>query len=186
MKLFIKNMISPHSKKQIKGILEGIGLHTSAISTGEVEIDDSYSPQKFDAIREALVETPFDLVLEKEIILIEKIKNIIIEMIHYSKELPLVKYSEYISQKVNFNYTYLSKLFSRIKGITIEHYIIAQKIEKAKQLLALNEMTLSEIAWKLQYSSSGHLSAQFKKVTGHTPSEFKRAEPKNILSPESI
>jgi len=179
-------MISPHSKKQIELILDGIGLHSSDISMGEVEIRESYSPNKIEAFREALEKTPYDLVFEKDLILIEKVKNIIIEMIHYSKELPLIKYSEFISRNVKFSYTYLSKLFSKIKGVTIEHYIIAQKIERAKHLLLSNELTLAEIAWRLKYSSAAHLSAQFKKVTGSTPSDFRKNGSRNLLPPESI
>jgi len=179
-------MISPHSKKQIELILDQIGLHSSDISMGEVDIEGSFSPNKIDAFKEALEETPYDLIFEKDLILIEKVKNIIIEMIHYSKELPLIKYSEYISRKVKFSYTYLSKLFSKIKGVTIEHYIIAQKIERAKHLLLSNELTLAEIAWRLKYSSAAHLSAQFKKVTGITPTDFRKNGTRILLPPESM
>ena len=118
--------------------------------------------------------------------MIEKIKCIIIEMIHYSDDLPCTNYSNVISEKIMCNYESLSKLFSKIKGITIEQFIIANKIEKAKQLLLYNELTLSEIAWKLHYSSTAHLSAQFKKITGITPTLFKKSGNKQLIPVENL
>lgn len=179
-------MISSHSKDQIKAILDKMGYHSTSIGLGEVEIEENLSSKKLQTLRKELIAKEFDIILDKEIILIEKVKNIVIDMIHYSKQLPMIKYSEFISREIDANYSYLSKLFSKINGITIEHFIIAQKIERAKQLLAFKEFTLEEIAWMLQYSSAAHLSAQFKKVTGLTPSFFKKMEPKHFVSPEEI
>ncbi|MEJ7677385.1 MAG: AraC family transcriptional regulator [Segetibacter sp.] len=122
----------------------------------------------------ALFKSGLELTDDKTIILFEKIKNVIIEMIHYADELPPTNFSDYLSEKLNYNYTYLSNLFSEIKGITIEHYIIAHKIERAKELLIYEGLTLTEIAYKLHYSSVAHLSNQFKKVTGLTPSFLKK------------
>jgi AraC-like DNA-binding protein len=140
----------------------------------------------YDMPEETLIKNDFDVVAAKELILIEKIKSVIIEMIHDSDELPNIKYSEYLSKKLKVNYTYLSKLFSKAKNTTIEHFIIAHKIERVKQLLLFNEFTLSEIAWKLHYSSTAHLSAQFKKVTGLTPSRFKKLKYKKLIPPENL
>ena len=112
--------------------------------------------------------------LDKRVILAEKVRDLIINMIHYSLELPAVNYSDYISKNLCVNYTLLSKSFSKICGITIEQFIISEKIEKVKKLLTHNDLTLSEIAWKLRYSSTAHLSAQFKRITGITPSVFRK------------
>ena len=120
------------------------------------------------------------------IMLIEKIKNIIVEMIHYSEEPPVLNFSAYLSEKLNYDYNYLSNLFSEVKGTTIEHFIIAHKIEKAKELLIYNELTLTEIAEKLHYSNVAHLSNQFKKVTGLTPSFFKKMKHKRLIALENL
>lgn len=115
---------------------------------------------------------------DRKAILIEKIKNVIIEMIHYSDELPNVNYSDYISEKVGYDYTYLSNMFSEVKGITIQHFIITHKIEKVKELLLYDELNLTEISYRLHYSSVAHLSNQFKKITGLTPSYYKKLKKK--------
>jgi len=115
---------------------------------------------------------------DKKAIMIEKIKTIIIEMVHYTEEMPNVNFSEFLSQKLNLDYTYLAGQFSQVTGITIEHYIIAHKIERAKELLIYNELNLTEISYLLKYSSVAHLSYQFKKVTGLTPTFFKQLKHK--------
>jgi AraC-like DNA-binding protein len=111
---------------------------------------------------------------DKKTMLIEKIKNVIIEMVHYADEFPTANFSDYLSEKLHHEYHYMAGLFSEFTGITIEHFIIAHKIEKVKELLLYDELNLTEISYKLQYSSVGHLSNQFKKVTGLTPSYFKK------------
>jgi AraC-like DNA-binding protein len=123
---------------------------------------------------------------DKKSMLIEKIKTIIIEMIHYSEEPPLLNFSSFLSEKLNYDYNYLSNLFSEVKGTTIEHYIIAHKIERAKELLIYNELTLTAIAEKLHYSNVSHLSNQFKKVTGLTPSFFKKMKHKRLIALENL
>jgi AraC-like DNA-binding protein len=123
---------------------------------------------------------------DKKSVLIEKIKNIIIEMVHYSDELPKVTYSDYISEKMGLDYTYLSKLFSEVRGITIEHFIIAHKIERVKELLLYDELNLTQISYIMNYSSVSHLSKQFKKVTGLTPSFFKKLKEKKRVALENI
>ncbi len=186
MKLFIKNMISLRSINEVKTILEKFGLHLLSIELGQVEIVEKLSFNKYVDVKEALSKNDFELVMDKEIVLIERIKTVIIEMVYYAEELPSTKYSEYISQKLKMNYTYVSKFFSHVKKMTIEKFIISQKIERVKQLLLFGELTISEIAWKLNYSSTAHLSAQFKKFTGLTPSVFRKMEHKNMSAPENI
>jgi AraC-like DNA-binding protein len=186
LKAFIKNMTTVPSQKQVKTIVEDLGLELTSIDIGEIEVGEILSDQQYEILKESLHQNNFELISGKENILTEKIKNVIIEMIHYSDELPVIKYSSYISSKLKTNYTYLSKIFSKVKNITIEHFIIIHKIERVKQLLLYNEFTLSEIAWKLHYSSTAHLSAQFKKITGITPSLFKKSEYKNLVPLENL
>ena len=186
MKAFIKNMTTVPSQKQVKSIVENLGLQLVAIDIGEIEVGEILSDQLYETLKENLHQNDFELISGKENILTEKIKNVIIEMIHYSDELPVIKYSSYISSKLKTNYTYLSKIFSKVKNVTIEHFIILHKIERVKQLLLYNDLTLSEIAWKLHYSSTAHLSAQFKKITGITPSLFKKLKYKNLIPLESL
>ena len=127
-----------------------------------------------------------ELLEDKKSILIEKIKNVITEMIHHSDELPKVNYSDYISQKLEYDYTYLANTFSEVKGITIQQYIILHKIERVKELILYDELSLSEISYKLHYSSPAHLSNQFKKVTGLTPSFFKKMKQKRNRNLENM
>jgi AraC-like DNA-binding protein len=162
-------------------VMQSLGLHPVMIEIGEVEIEEKLSIKKYDTLKEALLREDFELIIDSATILVEKIRTLVIEMIHYSDEVPSINFSDYISKKLQVNYTYLSKFFSKVTSITIEHFIIAHKIEKVKQLLLYNELTLSEIAWKLHYSSTAHLSAQFKKVTGTTPSDFKKSESKHLI-----
>ena len=186
MKAFIRNMTTVPSQKQVKSIVEKLGLQLVSIDIGEIEVGEILSAQQFEKLKESLHQNDFEMISGKENILTEKIKNVVIEMIHYSDEMPVIKYSSYISSKLKTNYTYLSKIFSRVKNVTIEHFIILHKIERVKQLLLFNDLTLSEIAWKLHYSSTAHLSAQFKKITGITPSLFKKMKFKNLVPLESL
>lgn len=186
MKLFIKNMIGIRSVNEVKKILGNLGLQLFSIELGQVEIQEQLSYARYNEVKDVLLENDFELVMDKEIVLIERIKAVIIEMIYFTEELPATKYSDYISGKLKMNYTYVSKFFSNVKKITIEKFIISQKIERVKQLLLFNELTLSEIAWKLNYSSPAHLSAQFKKITGLTPSLFKKIKYKKIIPPENF
>jgi len=179
-------MTTVPSQKQVKSIVEDLGLKLVSIDVGEIEVGDILSDQQYEKLKARLHQSDFELISGKENILTEKIKNVIIEMIHYSDELPVIKYSSYISSKLKTNYTYLSKIFSKVKNVTIEHFIILHKIERVKQLLLYNELTLSEIAWKLHYSSTAHLSAQFKKITGITPSLFKKLTYKDLTPLESL
>jgi AraC-like DNA-binding protein len=157
----------------VKGELEKLGISPRQVELGEVAVDDILSPAKLEEIRSALELLGFELIDDKKSRIIEKIKSLVIELIHHNAEHTKLKYSEYISGHLNYDYPHLSKLFSEVEGITIEQYIISQKIEKVKELLVYDEMSLSQIADKLGYSSVAHLSAQFKKTTGLTPSFFK-------------
>lgn len=186
MKLIIKNMVSLRCKMIVKSELEKLGLQPVIVELGEVTITENITPETRDELTKALLDYGFELLEDKKSILIERIKNIIIEMIHYSEEPPLLNFSSFLAEKMNYDYNYLSNLFSEVKGTTIEHYIISHKIERAKELLVYNQLTLTEIAEKLHYSSVAHLSNQFKKVTGLTPSFFKKMKHKRLIAHENL
>ena len=186
MRLFIKNMVSLRCKMMVKAELENLGLVPIVIELGEVDIDGNLSDGQRDNLKLALLKSGLELLEDKKSILIEKIKNVIVEMIHYSDEAPTTNFSDYLSSKLHYDYNYLSSLFSEVKGTTIAHFIIAHKIERAKELLVYDELTLTEIADKLHYSSVAHLSNQFKKVTGLTPSFFKQMKNKRRNTFESL
>ena len=179
LRLHIKNMIGRLSETAIANLFESMGLHPAIIPGGEIEIQEEIPDTKLSVLRNLLRREHFDIIYDRSRILAEKVLHVIMDMIHYSRELPAINYSEYISQKLCINYTFLSKCFSRNMGITIEQYIITQKIERVKKLLRYPDITLTEIAWKLQYSSTAHLSAQFKRVTGITPSIFRKSAVKH-------
>lgn len=179
-------MVSLRCKLVVISILENLNVPYTTVELGEVETPEEVTPERKNELKNALQHFGFELMEDKKSILIEKIKNIIVEMIHYSEDPPKVNFSIFLSEKLNYDYHYLSNLFSEVKGITIEHYIIAHKIEKAKELLLYNELTLTEIAFKLHYSSVAHLSNQFKKVTGLTPSFFKKMKNKRIIPREDF
>ncbi len=170
----------------VKAELDNMGLHHTIVELGEVEIKEQIPGKKFNALKAALLKSGLELMDDKKAMLIEKVKNVIVEMVHYTDELPKTNFSDYLSKKLDHDYTYLSNLFSEVKGITIEHFIISHKIERVKELLVYNELTLSEIAWKLHYSSVAHLSNQFKKVTGLTPSFFKKMKHKRLSALENL
>jgi YesN/AraC family two-component response regulator len=158
----------------VKSELEKHGLNYKTIELGEVEINGSITWEKLNMIDSALKNSGLELIVNKNTKLIEKITNAIHQMVYFSDDLPKQNFSDYISNKVDRDYTYLSNIFSREMGITIEKYIIELKIERIKELLVYSDLNLNDIAFKLQYSSVSHLSNQFKKVTGLTPSFFKQ------------
>lgn len=186
MKLFIKYMVSIRCKMIVKAELEKLGLLYKSVELGEVEMFELPKPEEREMLKASLLQSGLLLMDDKKAILIERIKNVIVEMVHYEEEALLVKNSEYISKKLHHDYTYLSNLFSEATGITIEHYIIMHKIEKVKELIIYNELNLIEIAWKLNYSSVAHLSTQFKKITGLTPSFFKSLKDKRRNTLENL
>lgn len=160
-------------KMLVKEELKKLGLHFILVDMGVVDIMENITSDQREQIRIALQRSGLELMDDKKAVLIERIKNVIIEMIHYTDELPKVNFSDYLSEKLDYDYTYLANLFSEVQGTTIEKFIISHKIERVKELIIYDELNLTEIAWKLHYSSVAHLSTQFKKITGLTPSHFK-------------
>ncbi|NBC66939.1 MAG: helix-turn-helix domain-containing protein [Bacteroidetes bacterium] len=186
MKLYIKYMVSLRCKMLVKDELKKLGIDFVSVELGMVEIQGQLSEEERISFKENLKKAGLELLDDKKNILVEKIKNVIVEMIHYSDELPKVNDSDFISEKLGYDYTYLSNTFSEVKGITIQQYIIKHKIERVKELLLYDELTLTEIAWQLHYSSVAHLSNQFKKVTGLTPTYYKEIKEKRLKNLEDI
>ncbi len=171
-------MVSMRCKMMVKEELKKLGLHFIVVDLGEVEIMEDISLEQRNQLREGLASCGLELMDDKKAILISKIKSVIVEMVHYDDELPKTNFSDYLSKKLNHDYTYMANLFSEVQGTTIEHYIIAHKIEKIKELIIYGELNITEIAWKMNYSSVAHLSNQFKKATGLSPSHFKNLKDK--------
>jgi AraC-like DNA-binding protein len=179
-------MVSLRCKMVVKDELKKLGLHFIVVDLGEVEIMEDLTQTQHDILKESLLKSGLELMDDKRSVLIEKIKNVIVEMVHYADELPKINYSDYISEKLHYDYTYLSNLFSEVKGVTIQQFIILHKIERVKELLLYEELTLTEISYQMQYSSIAHLSNQFKKITGTTPSQFKLLKYKHRKPIEDI
>ena len=171
-------MVSLRCKMMVKDELKNLGLRYIIVDLGMVEILEDITKEQREQLKVNLLKSGLELMDDKKSILIEKIKNVIVEMIHYLDELPKENYSDYISEKLGYDYTYLANTFSEVKGITIQQFIINHKIEKIKELLLYDEHTLTEISYMLHYSSVAHLSSQFKKVTGLTPSFYKQLKHK--------
>ena len=174
MKLHIKNMVSVRCKMIVKQELQKLGLHFIMVELGEVEIMETISGEQREQVKIALLQSGLELMDDRRSVLIEKIKNTIIEMVHHNNELIKINFSDYLSGKLNHDYTYLANLFSEVQGTTIEQFIIAHKIERIKELIIYDELTITEIALKMNYNSVAYLSNQFKKVTGLSPSHFKQ------------
>lgn len=173
MTVYIKNMVSMRCKIAVKAAIKKLGLHYSAIELGSAELIEDINLSLREQLRTSLKHCGLELLEDKKIILIERIKGLIVDLIHYTEDVPKTNYSVYIAEHMHYDYTYLANIFSEVKGITIEHYIIAQKIERVKELLEEGELNLTEISYKMHYSSVAHLSNQFKKVTGLTPSAYR-------------
>ena len=179
-------MVSLRCKMMVKEELAKLGIKAVSIELGLVEILEEITKEQHEQLKENLAKSGLELLDDKRAILIEKIKIVITEMIHYTDEIPKVNYSVFLSDKLNLDYTYLSNIFSEVKGITIQQFIIVNKIERVKELLLYNEMNLTEIAYKLHYSSVAHLSNQFKKVTGLSPSYYKQLKQKRKSNLENV
>jgi YesN/AraC family two-component response regulator len=162
----------------VKEELTKLGLPYSSVELGEAEIVESITADQREALRAALLKYGLELMDDKKSVLIQKIKTLIIELVHYSEEPLAINLSTYLAEKLDYDYTYLANLFSEVQGVTIEKFFISHKIERVKELLVYNELTLTAIAYKLHYSSVAHLCTQFKKVTGLTPSHFKSLKEK--------
>ncbi|MEY4936211.1 MAG: hypothetical protein RIS64_2570 [Bacteroidota bacterium] len=173
MKLYVKNMISLRCKLMVQEILKTLGLPYVAVEIGMIELAQSITSEQREQLNEKLHFLELALMETPKAILVEKIKKVVLEMIHRGDELPKINYSEYLSRKLGYDYTYLANIFSEACGCTIQQFIIRHKIEKVKELMFHNELNISEISYKLNYSSVAHLSNQFKKVTGLPPSAYK-------------
>lgn len=167
-------MVCIRCKMVVESELNKLGLLYGKVDLGEVEVLEDMSAQQQNQFKTALLKSGLELIDDHRAILVSRIKAVVVEMVHYTETPPKTNFSHYLSSKLNYNYTYLSNLFAEVTGITIEHYINTHKIERVKELLLYNELSLSEISYKLNYSSVAHLSSQFKKITGLTPSYFKR------------
>lgn len=186
MKLYIKYMVSLRCKMVVKEELRKLGIRYETLELGMVGVPGEITEEQHDRLKANLAMSGLELLDDKKSILIEKIKNVIIEMVHFTDDIPKINYSDYISEKLHYDYTYLSNIFSEVKGITIQQYIIIHKIEKVKELLLYGEYNLTEISYIMHYSSVAHLSNQFKKVTGLSPSYFKLLKKKRQRNLENI
>jgi AraC-like DNA-binding protein len=172
-------MVSTRCKMVVKEELKKLGLHFIVVDLGEIEIMEDLSEEQKEELKIVLLNSGLELMDNKKGILIERIKNVIIELVHRSDELPRTNFSNYLAERLNHDYTYMANLFSEVQGTTIEQYIISHKIERIKELIMYDELNITEIAWKMNYSSVAHLSNQFKKVTGLSPSHFKQLKDKS-------
>ena len=186
MKLYIKYMVSLRCKMVVHQELENLGIKNAVVDLGMVELWDDISLSQRAMLRENLLKTGLELLDDKKSILIEKIKNVVTQMIHYTDEFPKENFSDYISEKLGYDYTYLANTFSEVKGITLQHFIIINKVEKIKELLLYDELNLTEISYKLNYSSVAHLSNQFKKITGLSPSFYKKLKLRRLKNLEDL
>jgi len=186
LKLYIQNMVCIRCQMVVKAELEKLGIQDVDVKIGEADIMEEISPRQVDHLDIALRKSGLLLMDNKKSILVEKIKNSIIELVHYTDDQIRSNLSDYLSEKLNYDYTYLANLFSEVKGITIEKFYLTHKIEKVKELIVYDELNLTEIAYKLHYSSVAHLSNQFKKYTGLTPSHFKKLKNKRRGTLEKV
>ncbi|KFF00536.1 AraC family transcriptional regulator [Chryseobacterium formosense] len=179
-------MVSLRCKMVVHQELEVLGIKNAVVDLGTVELLDDITVEQRQILKENLLKTGLEVLDDKKSILIEKIKNVVIEMIHYSDELPKENFSDYISEKLGYDYTYLANTFSEVKGMTLQHFIIINKVEKVKELLLYDELNLTEISYKLNYSSVAHLSNQFKKITGLSPSFYKQLKQRRLGNLEDL
>jgi AraC-like DNA-binding protein len=179
-------MVSNRCKMAVKEELKRLGLHFIMVDLGEFEIMENISAEQREQVKIALLSSGLELMDDKRAVLIEKIKTTIIEMVHHTDEIIKTNFSDFLSEKLNHDYTYLSKLFSEVQGTTIEQFIISHKIERIKELMIYDELNIKEIAFKMNYSSVAHLSNQFKKITGLSLSHFKQLKDKRRSLIEEI
>ena len=179
-------MVSNRCKLAVKEELKKLGLHFIVVDLGEVEIMETLSSDQREQIKLALLNSGLELMDDRKAVLIEKIKNAIVEMVHHNDELIKINFSDFLSEKLKHDYTYLANLFSEVQGTTIEQFIISHKIERIKELIIYGELNITEIASKMNYSSVAHLSNQFKKMTGLSPSHFKQMKDKRRSPIEDI
>lgn len=183
MKIFIQNMVSLRCKMMVKSELEKLGIDYKSVELGEVQLVEPLSESKRQILKTALHKSGLELMDDKKAMMIEKIINIIVEMVHYSDELPPVNFSIFLQEKMKLDYHKMAEIFSKTKGVTIEHFVILHKVERIKELITYDQLNLTEISYRMHYSSVAHLSRQFKQVTGLTPTFYKnlsRRERKNL------
>jgi len=186
MKLFTKNMVSHSCILLVKSELDKLHIPYINVDLGEIEIDGALTAELYQQARQAMQNLGFDILESNQKILTEKIKNIIVEVVHYTEDELKFKFSDYLSSKLNLHYTYLNYVFFKEQGMSIKKYFIAQKIERVKKLITYQELNLTEIAFKTHYSSIAHLSNQFKKMTGFSPSNYKKLNDKMRLPLEQV
>lgn len=179
-------MVCIRCQMVVKSELENLGLHCMDVKIGEAQVLENILPNQLEQLDIALKRSGLLLMDNKKSILVEKVKSAIIELVHYTDEQIKVNLSDYLSEKLNYDYTYLANLFAEVKGITIEKFFLTHKIEKVKELIVYDELNLTEIAYKMHYSSVAHLSNQFKKYTGLTPSHFKKLKNKRRSTLEDV
>lgn len=179
-------MVSNRCKIMVKEVLKSMGLHFIMVNLGEVEVMENLSPLQLQMLKQELSDIGLELMDDKKSVLIERVKSLIIDMVHNSEELIKTNVSDYLSEKLNHHYTYISNLFSEVQGTTIEHFIIAHKVERIKELIMYGELNLTQISYKMNYSSVAHLSNQFKKATGFSPSHFKQLKDKKRNALEEV
>ncbi len=179
-------MVSNRCKIAVREELKKLDLHFMPVELGEVEIMETITMEQREQIKIGLQLTGLELISDKKALLIEKIKNVIVEMVHYTDEVAKVNFSDFLSKKLDYDYTYMANLFSETQGTTIEHFIISHKTERIKELLIYGDLNITEIAWRMNYSSVAHLSNQFKKMTGLSPSHFKKLKNKRRSPIEEI
>ena len=178
MKLYIKYMVSNRCKIAVKEELKKLGLHFILVDLGEVDIMENITQDQREQLKIALLTIGFELMDSSKAILIERIINVIIDMVHHTDGMIKMNFSDFLTTKLNHDYNYMSKIFSEVKGITIQQFIIIHKVEKIKEFLLYDELNLTEISYKLNYSSVAHLSNQFRKITGLSPSQFNHSKDK--------
>ncbi len=179
-------MLTNRCKIVVKDILKALGMHFIIVDLGEIEIMESISYEERNELKKHLLEAGYELMDDKKAILIEKIRNAVIDVVHHTQEGLKTNFSDFLSEKLKHDYTYMANLFSEFQGTTIEQFIILHKIERIKELIIDDELNITEIAWKMNYSSVAHLSTQFKKMTGLTPSHFKQLKEKRRIPIEEI
>jgi AraC-like DNA-binding protein len=185
-KLHIKNMVCPRCILAVKQMLDKLQIKYVSVDLGVVELQEIITSELKDQFEKEITEIGFELIDDRKSRMIEKMKNIIVQKIHHSNEDLNIKWADFISDNLNYDYKYLSMLFSAVESITLEQFIIRQKTERVKELIVYDELTLSEIGYQLGYSNVGHLSSQFKKITGMTPTQFKKNFENNRRSLDSI
>ena len=186
MKIYIQNMVCLCCKMTVAEELHKMGIEYKHLELGEVTLTRPFSTCQRETLRQNLHEYGLELMEDKKAILVEKIVNVIIKMVHQDEEVPVVNFSTFLTNELNQDYHSMSTLFSKTKGVTIEHFIILNKIERVKELIMYDELSLTEISYKLNYSSVAHLSNQFKKITGLTPTFFKNIKNKKRIPLENL